>query len=232
MFWTLKLIQQTARTPDPQKPDVPDTNAAKLFVLAYVYVPAQATVINADNVNDNRGAANCPYVVGITGTENIVNVVQEAADNAQSQITATVADAQTKTNKFVADAQSQIDTALSTQQTQFDKFLTDSKTELQTLEVDFNAWWNDKKQNKIKLLEDTTQYTITNGNGDVPVSKDRYSLDDEIAGKAVANVYKNGLYLTRNVDYTMRYTDISTYFGLTTVNDGDKITIQILKISS
>ena len=158
---------------DPQKPDVPDTNAAKLFVLAYVYVPAQATVINAENVNDNRGAANCPYVVGITGTENIVNVVQEAATNAQSQITATVADAQTqisgfvtdaqaKTNKFVADAQSQIDTALSTQQTQFDKFLTDSKTELQTLEVDFNAWWNDKKQNKIKLLEDTTQYTITN----------------------------------------------------------------------
>lgn len=206
---------------DPQKPDVPDTNAAKLFVLAYVYVPAQATVINAENVNDNRGAANCPYVVGITGTENIVNVVQEAATNAQSQITATV-----------ADAQSQIDTALSTQQTQFDKFLTDSKTELQTLEVDFNAWWNDKKQNKIKLLEDTTQYTITNGNGDVPVSKDRYSLDDEIAGKAVANVYKNGLYLTRNVDYTMRYTDISTYFVLTTVNDGDKITIQILKISS
>lgn len=195
---------------DPQKPDVPDTNAAKLFVLAYVYVPAQATVINAENVNDNRGAANCPYVVGITGTENIVNVVQEAATNAQSQI----------------------DTALSTQQTQFDKFLTDSKTELQTLEVDFNAWWNDKKQNKIKLLEDTTQYTITNGNGDVPVSKDRYSLDDEIAGKAVANVYKNGLYLTRNVDYTMRYTDISTYFVLTTVNDGDKITIQILKISS
>lgn len=228
---------------DPQKPDVPDTNAAKLFVLAYVYVPAQATVINAENVNDNRGAANCPYVVGITGTENIVNVVQEAATNAQSQITATVADAQTqisgfvtdaqaKTNKFVADAQSQIDTALSTQQTQFDKFLTDSKTELQTLEVDFNAWWNDKKQNKIKLLEDTTQYTITNGNGDVSVSKDRYSLDDEIAGKAVANVYKNGLYLTRNVDYTMRYTDISTYFVLTTVNDGDKITIQILKISS
>ena len=228
---------------DPQKPDVPDTNAAKLFVLAYVYVPAQATVINAENVNDNRVAANCPYVVGITGTENIVNVVQEAATNAQSQITATVADAQTqisgfvtdaqaKTNKFVADAQSQIDTALSTQQTQFDKFLTDSKTELQTLEVDFNAWWNDKKQNKIKLLEDTTQYTITNGNGDVPVAKGRYSLDDEIAGKAVANVYKNGLYLTRNVDYTMRYTDISTYFGLKTVNDGDKITIQILKISS
>lgn len=191
---------------DPQKPDVPDTDSAKLFVLAYVYVPAQATVINAENVNDNRGAANCPYVVGITGTENIVNVVQEAATNAQSQITATVADAQAKINKFV--------------------------TELQTLEVDFNAWWNDKKQNKIKLLEDTTQYTITNGNGDVPVSKDRYSLDDEIAGKAVANVYKNGLYLTRNVDYTMRYTDISTYFVLTTVNDGDKITIQILKISS
>ena len=45
-------------------------------------------------------------------------------------------------------------------------------------------------------------------------------------------MYKNGLYLTRNVDYTMRYTDISTYFGLKTVNDGDKITIQILKISS
>ena len=230
---------------DPQKPDVPDTNAAKLFVLAYVYVPAQATVINADNVNDNRGAANCPYVVGITGTENIVNVVQEAADNAQSQITATVADAQSKTNKFVADAQeqisgfvtdaqSQIDTALSTQQTQFDKFLTDSKTELQTLEVDFNAWWNDKKQNKIKLLENIRQYIDKNAAGSIQISSDRYSLDDEIAGTAVMNVYRNGLRMVRYVDYTLRYSEDRsiTWVDFNTANKDDVIVIQILKISS
>ena len=225
---------------DPQKPDVPDTNAAKLFVLAYVYVPAQATVINADNVNDN-----CPYVVGITGTENIVNVVQEAATNAQSQITATVADAQSKTNKFVADAQeqisgfvtdaqSQIDTALSTQQTQFDKFLTDSKTELQTLEVDFNAWWNDKKQNKIKLLEDIRQYIDKNAAGSIQISSDRYSLDDEIAGTAVMNVYRNGLRMVRYVDYTLRYSEDRsiTWVDFNTANKDDVIVIQILKISS
>lgn len=230
---------------DPQKPDVPDTNAAKLFVLAYVYVPAQATVINAENVNDNRGAENCPYVVGITGTENIVNVVQEAATNAQSQITATVADAQTqisgfvtdaqsKTNKFVADAQSQIDTALSTQQTQFDKFLTDSKTELQTLEVDFNAWWNDKKQNKIKLLEDTRQYIDKNAAGSIQISSDQYSLDDEIAGTAVMNVYRNGLRMVRHVDYTLRYSEDRsiTWVDFNTANKDDVIVIQILKISS
>lgn len=217
---------------DPQKPDVPDTNAAKLFVLAYVYVPAQASAITAENVNDNRGAANCPYVVGITGTENIVNAVQEAATNAQTQIAASATNAQSQVSSFVTDTQSKVNAFVTNAQTQVDTFLTDSETELQTLEVDFNVWWNDKKQNKIKLLEDTTQYTVTNGNGDVPVSKDRYSLDDEIAGKAVANVYKNGLYLTRNVDYAMRYTDTFTYFVLTTVNDGDKITIQILKISS
>lgn len=217
---------------DPQKPDVPDTNAAKLFVLAYVYVPAQATEIVPENISDNRGAANCPYVVGITGTENIVNAVQEAATNAQTQIAASATNAQSQVSSFVTDTQSKVNAFVTNAQTQVDTFLTDSETELQTLEVDFNVWWNDKKQNKIKLLEDTTQYTVTNGNGDVPVSKDRYSLDDEIAGKAVANVYKNGLYLTRNVDYAMRYTDTFTYFILTTVNDGDKITIQILKISS
>lgn len=217
---------------DPQKPDVPDTNAAKLFVLAYVYVPAQATEIVPENISDNRGAANCPYVVGITGTENIVNAVQEAATNAQTQITASATNAQSQVSSFVTDARSEVNAFVTNAQTQVDTFLTDSETELQTLEVDFNVWWNDKKQNKIKLLEDTTQYTVTNGNGDVPVSKDRYSLDDEVAGKAVANVYKNGLYLTRNVDYAMRYTDTFTYFVLTTVNDGDKITIQILKISS
>lgn len=217
---------------DPQKPDVPDTNAAKLFVIAYVYVPAQATEIVPENISDNRGAANCPYVVGITGTENIVNVVQEAATNAQTQIAASATNAQSQVSSFVTDAQSEVNAFVTNAQTQVDTFLTDSETELQTLEVDFNVWWNDKKQNKIKLLEDTTQYTVTNGNGDVPVSKDRYSLDDEVAGKAVANVYKNGLYLTRNVDYAMRYTDTFTYFVLTTVNDGDKITIQILKISS
>lgn len=217
---------------DPQKPDVPDTNAAKLFVLAYVYVPAQATEIVPENISDNRGAANCPYVVGITGTENIVNVVQEAATNAQTQIAASATNAQSQVSSFVTDTQSEVNAFVTNAQTQVDTFLADSETELRTLEVDFNVWWNDKKQNEIKLLEDTTQYTVTNGNGDVPVSKDRYSLDDEVAGKAVANVYKNGLYLTRNVDYAMRYTDTFTYFVLTTVNDGDKITIQILKISS
>lgn len=230
---------------DPQKPDVPDTNAAKLFVLAYVYVPAQATVINADNVNDNRGAANCPYVVGITGTENIVNVVQEAADNAQSQITATVADAQSKTNKFVADAQTQIsgfvtdaqtqvDTTLTTQQTQFNKFLTDSETDLQNLQNNFNTWWDNQKQNKIKLLEDIRQYIDKNAAGSIQISSDRYSLDDEIAGTAVMNVYRNGLRMVRYVDYTLRYSEDRsiTWVDFNTANKDDVIVIQILKISS
>lgn len=230
---------------DPQKPDVPDTNAAKLFVLAYVYVPAQATVINADNVNDNRGAANCPYVVGITGTENIVNVVQEAADNAQSQITATVADAQSKTNKFVADAQTQIsgfvtdaqtqvDTTLTTQQTQFNKFLTDSETDLQNLQNNFNTWWDKQKQNKIKLLEDIRQYIDKNAAGSIQISSDRYSLDDEIAGTAVMNVYRNGLRMVRYVDYTLRYSEDRsiTWVDFNTANKDDVIVIQILKISS
>ncbi len=230
---------------DPQKPDVPDTNAAKLFVLAYVYVPAQATVINAENVNDNRGAANCPYVVGITGTENIVNVVQEAATNAQSQITATVADAQTqisgfvtdaqsKTNKFVADAQSQIDTALTTQQTQFNKFLTDSETDLQNLQNNFNTWWDNQKQNKIKLLENTRQYIDKNAAGSIQISSDQYSLDDEIVGTAVMNVYRNGLRMVRYVDYTLRYSEDRsiTWVDFNTANKDDVIVIQILKISS
>lgn len=230
---------------DPQRPDVPDTNAAKLFVLAYVYVPAQATVINAENVNDNRGAANCPYVVGITGTENIVNVVQEAATNAQSQITATVADAQTqisvfvtdaqsKTNKFVADAQSQIDTALTTQQTQFNNFLTDSETDLQNLQNNFNTWWDNQKQNKIKLLENTRQYIDKNAAGSIQISSDQYSLDDEIAGTAVMNVYRNGLRMVRYVDYTLRYSEDRsiTWVDFNTANKDDVIVIQILKISS
>lgn len=230
---------------DPQRPDVPDTNAAKLFVLAYVYVPAQATVINAENVNDNRGAANCPYVVGITGTENIVNVVQEAATNAQSQITATVADAQTqisgfvtdaqsKTNKFVADAQSQIDTALTTQQTQFNNFLTDSETDLKNLQNNFNTWWDNQKQNKIKLLENTRQYIDKNAAGSIQITSDRYSLDDEIAGTAVMNVYRNGLRMVRYVDYTLRYSEDRsiTWVDFNTANKDDVIVIQILKISS
>lgn len=230
---------------DPQRPDVPDTNAAKLFVLAYVYVPAQATVINAENVNDNRGAANCPYVVGITGTENIVNVVQEAATNAQSQITETVADAQTqisgfvtdaqsKTNKFVADAQSQIDTALTTQQTQFNNFLTDTETDLQNLQNNFNTWWDNQKQNKIKLLENTRQYIDKNAAGSIQITSDRYSLDDEIAGTAVMNVYRNGLRMVRYVDYTLRYSEDRsiTWVDFNVAHENDVIVIQILKISS
>ena len=230
---------------DPQKPDVPDTNAAKLFVLAYVYVPAQAAAITAENVNDNRGAANCPYVVGITGTENIVNVVQEAATNAQSQITATVADAQTqisgfvtdaqtKTNKFITDAQTQVDTTLHAQQAQFNKFLADSETDLQNLETNFNTWWDNQKQNKIKLLENTRQYIDKNAAGSIQISSDQYSLDDEIAGTAVMNVYRNGLRMVRYVDYTLRYSEDRsiTWVDFNTANKDDVIVIQILKISS
>ena len=230
---------------DPQKPDVPDTDSAKLFVLAYVYVPAQAAAITTENVNDNRGAANCPYVVGITGTENIVNVVQEAATNAQSQITATVADAQTqisgfvtdaqsKTNKFVADAQSQIDTALTTQQTQFNNFLTDSETDLQNLQNNFNTWWDNQKQNKIKLLENTRQYIDKNAAGSIQITSDRYSLDDEIAGTAIMNVYRNGLRMVRYVDYTLRYSEDHsiTWVDFNVAHENDVIVIQIVKISS
>lgn len=230
---------------DPQKPDVPDTDSAKLFVLAYVYVPAQAAAITAENVNDNRGAANCPYVVGITGTENIVNVVQEAATNAQTQISGFVTDAQSKTNKFVADAQTQIsgfvtdaqtqvDTTLTTQQTQFNKFLTDSETDLQNLQNNFNTWWDNQKQNKIKLLENTRQYIDKNAAGSIQISSDRYSLDDEIAGTAVMNVYRNGLRMVRYVDYTLRYSEDRsiTWVDFNTANKDDVIVIQILKISS
>lgn len=219
---------------DPQKPDVLDTNAAKLFVLAYVYVPAQATVINAENVNDNRGAANCPYVVGITGTENIVNVVQEAATNAQNQIATMVTDAKSQISGFVTDAQSQVNTALTTQQTQFNKFLTDSQTDLQNLQNNFNTWWDNQKQNKIKLLEDIRQYVDKNAAGSIQITKDRYSLDDEIAGTAIMNVYRNGLRMVRYVDYTLRYSEDRsiTWVDFNTAHKDDVIVIQILKISS
>lgn len=219
---------------DPQKPDVPDTDAAKLFVLAYVYVPAQAAAISAENVNDNRGAENCPYVVGITGTENIVNVVQEAATNAQNQIATMVADAQSQISGFVTDAQSQVNTALTTQQTQFNKFLTDSQTDLQNLQNNFNTWWDNQKQNKIKLLEDIRQYVDKNAAGSIQITKDRYSLDDEIAGTAVMNVYRNGLRMVRYVDYTLRYSEDRsiTWVDFNIAHENDVIVIQILKISS
>lgn len=195
---------------DPQKPDVPDTNAAKLFVLAYVYVPAQATEIVPENISDNRGAANCPYVVGITGTENIVNVVQEAATNAQTQIAASATNAQT----------------------QVDTFLTDSETDLQNLETNFNTWWDNQKQNKIKLLEDTRQYIDKNAAGSIQMSSNRYSLNDEIAGTAVMNVYRNGLRMMRNIDYTLQYSESITWVDFNIAHENDVIVIQILKISS
>ena len=219
---------------DPQKPDVPDTDSAKLFVLAYVYVPAQATVINAENVNDNRGAANCPYVVGITGTENIVNVVQEAATNAQTQIAASATNAQSQVSNFVTDTQSEVNAFVANAQTQVDTFITDSGKDLQNLESSFNTWWDNQKQNKIKLLEDIRQYVDKNAAGSIQISKDRYSLDDEIAGTAIMNVYRNGLRMVRYVDYTLRYSEDHsiTWVDFNVAHENDVIVIQILKISS
>lgn len=218
---------------DPQKPDVPDTNAAKLFVLAYVYVPAQATEIVPENISDNRGAANCPYVVGITGTENIVNVVQEAATNAQTQIAASATNAQSQVSSFVTDAQSEVNAFVTNAQTQVDTFLTDSETDLQNLETNFNTWWDNQKQNKIKLLEDTRQYIDKNAAGSIQISSDRYSLDDEIVGTAVMNVYRNGLRMMRNIDYTLRYSEDRsiTWVDFNVAHENDVIVIQILKIS-
>ena len=48
------------------------------------------------------------------------------------------------------------------------------------------------------------------------------------------NVYRNGLRMMRNVDYTLRYSeDLSiTYVDFNTANKDDVIVIQILKISS
>lgn len=219
---------------DPQKPDVPDTDSAKLFVLAYVYVPAQATVINAENVNDNRGAANCPYVVGITGTENIVNVVQEAATNAQTQIAASATNAQSQVSNFVTDTQSEVNAFVANAQTQVDTFITDSGKDLQNLESSFNTWWDNQKQNKIKLLEDIRQYVDKNAAGSIQISKDRYSLDDEIAGTAIMNVYRNGLRMVRYVDYTLRYSEDHsiTWVDFNVAHENDVIVIQIVKISS
>lgn len=203
---------------DPQKPDVPDTNAAKLFVLAYVYVPAQATVINAENVNDNRGAANCPYVVGITGTENIVNVIQEAVTNAQAQISG-----------FVTDAQSKIETALKSEQARFNLFLINSGTQLQNLKDSFNEWWEEQKKNPPTLEEYVLQSTAEEGQTQFPIETNRYT-----GANMVVNVYKNGLHLMSGLDYRYEYhaTEYS-YFVLTNpATAGDKITIQTIKISS
>lgn len=202
---------------DPQKPDVPDTNAAKLFVLAYVYVPAQATVINAENVNDNRGAENCPYVVGITGTENIVNVVQEAATNAQTQI-----------SSFVTDAQTQLATDLNAQNAQFSKFLINAGIQLQNLKDSFNEWWEEQKKNPPTLEEYFLQHTAEEGQTQFPIETNRFSK-----GVMSENVYKNGLRLMPGVDYKYEHhaTEYS-YFVLTNpATAGDKIIVQIIKIS-
>jgi hypothetical protein len=202
---------------DPQKPDVPDTDSAKLFVLAYVYVPAQAAAITAENVNDNRGAANCPYVVGITGTENIVNVIQEAVTNAQAQISG-----------FVTDAQSKIETALKSEQARFNLFLINSGTQLQNLKDSFNEWWEEQKKNPPTLEEYVLQSTAEEGQTQFPIETNRYT-----GANMVVNVYKNGLHLMSGLDYRYEYhaTEYS-YFVLTNpATAGDKITIQTIKIS-
>ena len=163
-----------------------------------------------------------------------MNVVQEAATNAQTQIAASATNAQSQVSNFVTDTQSEVNAFVANAQTQVDTFITDSGKDLQNLESSFNTWWDNQKQNKIKLLEDIRQYVDKNAAGSIQISKDRYSLDDEIAGTAIMNVYRNGLRMVRYVDYTLRYSEDHsiTWVDFNVAHENDVIVIQIVKISS
>jgi hypothetical protein len=201
---------------NPEKPTPTNTETAKSFVLAYIYVPAKATEITDSNVSDNRGAENCPWVVGVTGTENIVDTIQNYIDDNKSKIDDFIKNGSDAVANFNDTANSTIDTYNQTfadtmdgYTEKIDTFIkseTDSVEELETslqgkiddIIAQFKSWWADETAQPYKLT--TNSYILvadTDGQTDFTLPNG-VTIDTE---KTKMDIYKNGLHLNVLSDY-------------------------------
>lgn len=59
---SIKIIKGTPSSSSPVNPTLINTELVHQYPLAYVYVKAKATIIQASNITDMRGTTDCPFV--------------------------------------------------------------------------------------------------------------------------------------------------------------------------
>ena len=225
---SIEVLTGTPST-DPQKPTPSNTETKKAYVLAYVKVPPQATAIAPENVENNRGAANCPWVAGIVDTSNIIEQHEQSLTQTRLQIDELVRNTQNELSQMETDTQIDLNEMESELRSTIATVVGNVVGELNDEKAAFQTWFDGVQEQIPKRVQKYTGYkeTETSGQTDFEIlSSIGFDID-----KHVITVYKNGVHLIMGHEFTIDTTVtpnvIRLYSG---ANVGDVIAYDVVKI--
>ena len=225
---SIEVLTGTPST-DPQKPTPSNTETKKAYVLAYVKVPPQATAIAPENVENNRGAENCPWVVGIVDTSNIIAQHEQSLTQTRLQIDELVHNTQSELSQMETDTQTDLNEMEGELRSTIAAVVGNVVGELNDEKAAFQTWFDGVQEQIPKRVQKHTGYkeTETSGQTDFEIlSSIGFDID-----KHVITVYKNGLHLIMGHEFTIDTTVtpnvIRLYSG---ANVGDVIAYDVVKI--
>lgn len=225
---SIEVLTGTPST-DPQKPTPSNTETKKAYVLAYVKVPPQATAIAPENVENNRGAENCPWVAGIVDTSNIIAQHEQSLTQTRLQIDELVHNTQNKLSQMKTDTQIDLNEMESELRSTIAATVGNVVGELNDEKAAFQTWFDGVQEQIPKRVQKYTGYkeTETSGQTDFEIlSSIGFDMD-----KHAITVYKNGVHLIMGHEFTIDTTVtpnvIRLYSG---ANVGDVIAYDVVKI--
>lgn len=225
---SIEVLTGTPST-DPQKPTPSNTETKKAYVLAYVKVPPQATAIAPENVENNRGAENCPWVAGIVDTSNIIAQHEQSLTQTRLQIDELVHNTQNELSQMETDTRTDLNEMESELRSTIAATVGNVVGELNDEKAAFQTWFDGVQEQIPKRVQKYTGYkeTETSGQTDFEIiSSIGFDID-----KHVITVYKNGVHLIMGHEFTIDTTVtpnvIRLYSG---ANVGDVIAYDVVKI--
>ena len=225
---SIEVMTGTPST-DPQKPTPSNTETKKAYVLAYVKVPPQATAIAPENVENNRGAENCPWVAGIVDTSNIIAQHEQSLTQTRLQIDELVHNTQSELSQMETDTQTDLNEMEGELRSTIAAVVGNVVGELNDEKAAFQTWFDGVQEQIPKRVQKYTGYkeTETSGQTDFEIlSFIGFDID-----KHVITVYKNGVHLIMGHEFTIDTTVtpnvIRLYSG---ANVGDVIAYDVVKI--
>ena len=225
---SIEVLTGTPST-DPQKPTPSNTETKKAYVLAYVKVPPQATAIAPENVENNRGAENCPWVAGIVDTSNIIAQHEQSLTQTRLQIDELVHNTQSELSQMETNTQTDLNEMESELRSTIAAVVGNVVGELNDEKAAFQTWFDGVQEQIPKRVQKYTGYkeTETSGQTDFEIlSSIGFDID-----KHVITVYKNGVHLIMGHEFTIDTTVtpnvIRLYSG---ANVGDVIAYDVVKI--
>ena len=225
---SIEVLTGTPST-DPQKPTPSNTETKKAYVLAYVKVPPQATAIAPENVENNRGAENCPWVAGIVDTSNIIAQHEQSLTQTRLQIDELVHNTQNELSQMETDTRTDLNEMEGELRSTIAAVVGNVVGELNDEKAAFQTWFDGVQEQIPKRVQKYTGYkeTETSGQTDFEIlSSIGFDID-----KHVITVYKNGVHLIMGheftIDTTMTPNVIRLYSG---ANAGDVIAYDVVKI--